>query len=124
MVLLFRCASSGPPTDINQPDPGASGIKKSQPSSRDSIQHAVGSEFFSSCNEVTVAICDPKPHSMTDSGRGREEMIVQSAASAEFASAWNTFGATISSINCSEAITAEWGTATGSVCEPHFTIRF
>src|SRR6266571_4154393 len=111
MVLLFRCTFSGPPTDINQPDPGPSGIKKSQPSSRDSIQHAVGSEFFSSCTEVTVAICDPKPHSMTGSGRGLEEMIVQSAASSEFASTWNTFGVIISSRNCSEVITAEWGNA-------------
>src|SRR5437867_13273329 len=123
MRLLFRCAFNGPPTEINQPGPDASGPKDSQPSSRDSIQHAVGSEPCSSSTSVTVATCDPKPCSMTDSGRGREEMIVQSAASGELALARNNF-ATISSRNCSEAITAEWGSATGSGCGPHFTTRF
>src|SRR5207249_10131863 len=106
MRLLFRCAFSGPPTDINQSEPGASGIKNSQPSSRDSIQHAVESEPFSSSTSVTVATCDPKPCSMTDTGRGREEINVQSAASTELAFARNKFD-TISRRNCSEPITAE-----------------
>src|SRR5213593_3600651 len=124
MLLLFRCAFSGPPTDINQPEPGASGIKKSQPPSSDSIQHAVESELFSSCTGATVAICDPNPHSTTDSGRGRKEMIVQTVGSSEIAFTGNNLGAANSSRNCSDTITAEWGSETGSSRGPHFTTRF
>src|SRR5262249_35651256 len=76
--LSERWDSSGPPTDINQPVPETSGIKKSHPSSTDSIQQVAGSARFSSCTGTTVAVLFPNELSRDDVGRGREETIVQS----------------------------------------------
>src|SRR5262249_21966793 len=105
--LVSRWLSIRPPTDISQAESRESGIRKSHPSSTDSIQQAAASDPFASRTGATAAIRCPKGYSTAASGRRREEMIVQPTVPADAGLARTNFGAMFSERNCSDTIAAE-----------------
>src|SRR5271165_2281536 len=75
--LRFGIAAGKHPTESNHAVSTALGIKNSQPSSSDSIQHDVESSASRSRTGAAKAVHDPKQCSAGPSGSGRDAKIVK-----------------------------------------------
>src|SRR5579862_9767998 len=117
LLSAFK-TSTAAPMESSHPDLGGHGIKKSQPSSIDSIQQAPGSALGWRVTGVTEAVREPKAWSTVPTGRGREATMVQRPCPAA-----GSEGRIARSSASSETTRAECSTATGCAPGPQATTR-